>query len=121
MVDGPVTLGPGRRCQYLDNRHAAAIGREIDARPLSFPTSQLRVHFLDLTTGKLSFDVEIQADQTKHKTDRPGVFGRGLYHERIDYVLQNKARAAEGVDVQLVVGGTHGIHRKNSLAKQGST
>ena len=90
MVDGPVTLGPGRRCQYIDNRHAAAIRREIDARPLSFPTSELRVRFLDLTTGKLLFDVEIQADQTKHNTGGPGVFVRGLYGERIDYVLQNK-------------------------------
>jgi len=117
-VDGVVALRPSGRGEYIEDGHATAIVRQIDSGPLAFSASELDVYFLNLTTRKVSFQVEIEAQQAKHEGQGLGVWSCGLYRERVHDVLQDKARAAHGVDVDLVIGGTLGVHG-NSVAKKG--
>ena len=58
---------------------------------------RLHVHFLDLTTGKLLFDVEVQANQTKHNAHRLRVEVGGVYGEGVHHVLQDQSTAQVGL------------------------
>lgn len=76
------------------------------------------MHFLDLTTRKLFFDVEKKANQTKHNAPRLAVAARGLHDVGVHNVLEDKSGAPHGVDVNLVVRSTHGIHINSSVPKK---
>lgn len=68
------------------------------------------MHFLDLTTRKLFFDVEIQPNQSKHNTDRLAVMVCGLYGERVHNVLKDKSGPTHRVNVNLIVRNPYVLH-----------
>src|SRR5207248_7568909 len=72
IVDRRVTFRPGRCCEHIGNRHAAAILGHIHARPFSFSASKLHVYSLDLAARKLFLNAEIKTDQTDWPCFRAG-------------------------------------------------
>ena len=120
IVDRRVTLRPGRalpaRLQlsyYLDPRANTRVA-----------TLVFHVRVPCVPSGpdgpKLSFNLEIKANQTEYNTDWLAAGARGLHGECVHCVRQDKSGAAHRMGVHLVVCGTHGIHIENSLAKDSS-
>jgi len=118
IVDGAIAVGSGRRGEHIENGEAAAILGEMDRRPDAFKARHLHMHFLNLTTGKLFFEMEIEANETKDQSDGLGLVSCGLQGKGVRDVLEDKAGAAHRVDVNLVVGGTERIHGERSVAKK---
>lgn len=117
IVDRQVTLSPGRCCQDIGNRDAAAILGHMHTRPFSFSASKFHVYSLDLAARKLFFDVKIKAHQAEHNANRLAVVVGGLHGEGVHHVLQDKSGAAHRVDVDFIESGARGIHVEDSLAR----
>jgi hypothetical protein len=62
----------------------------MHGRPVAFPASKQLVHLLDLTTVKVSFDVQVKAYRSEDHTDRLAVLARRLCGECINNVLEDE-------------------------------
>jgi len=96
----------GGRCHYIGRRHGSSFRREREGRPQPFLPSEVHVHALNLLSGKLLFDLQIQTDECKGYRDRLSSLIRVLSCERIHDVLMNERRIAsrQRVAAQFVIG-----------------
>jgi len=58
-----VARGTGGRGHYIGRRNGASFRRERECRPQPLLPRKVHVHELDLSSGKLFFDLQIQPDE----------------------------------------------------------
>jgi hypothetical protein len=105
-MHGLVARGAGGRGYYIGRRNGSSFRRERECRPQPLLPRKVHVHSLDLLSGKLFFDLQIQPDECKGYRDRLSTLIGVLSRECIHHMLMNERRIAprQRVAAQLVIG-----------------
>jgi len=111
-MDEGIPFGSGGSSQHIQDRQRAALLGQRDERPGFLMAGELHMRQLDLATGELLFDMQVEPDEGEGQFDRfcslvCGLGGKGIHDE-----LVNKVRVAlgEGIKAQLVEGVLSGVH-----------
>jgi hypothetical protein len=89
-LDRTIAPLPGRHRDDVAHGHRTPIHRGREPRPFRASVGDDLLDALDLPTGQLVLDVQVQADQPLREADRPVLVGRRLDGVRIDYVLMDE-------------------------------